>query len=181
MSYTEYLDMFESAQEKDCPYRAFVMDIVNSRQQSQYIVENVNHHRFVEHIYSLLEDEEKVVGREILLKDENNQHKGPFDRKGINGNLYNPMVLGDMSAYFVYNGSITTDRFVELAVSDMKEYGITYPFHLATGVYETNDYAMGGNLLYKGYMPQILEKVSKHNGIIISQDTIPNQTAEIEM
>ena len=181
MSYTEYIDMYKLAQQKDCPYRAFVLDIVNSRKQSQYIVENYKYHQFVDRVYSLIEREELLTGREILLKDSNNIHKELGDTKGINGNLYNPMVLGDMSAYFVKNGGLSTERFIEIAVFAMKEYGITYPFHLATGVYETNEYAMGGNLLYKGYMPQILEKVSKNNGIIISQDTISNQTAEIEM
>lgn len=181
MSYIEYIDMFKAAQEKDCPYRTFVIDIINSRKQSQYIVENVNHHRFVDYIYSLLENEEKLLGKAILLKDSNNQHIGLFERKGINGNLYNPMVLGDMAAYFVYNGSITVDRFMEIAITAMKEYNITYPFHFATGVYETNDYALGGTMLYKGYMPQILESTSKTNGIILSQDTVIYSIPEFEM
>lgn len=181
MSYTEYIDMFKATQAKDCPYRAFVLDIVNSRKQSQYIVENVNYHRFVDYIYALLEKEEQLLGKEILLKDSNNLHKGLFERKGINGNLYNPMVLGDMAAYFVYNGSISIDRFMEIAITAMKEYNITYPFHFATGVYETNDYASGGAKLYKGYMPQILETVSKSNGIVLSKDTMVNPTNELEL
>ena len=181
MSYIEYIDMFKAAQEKGCPYRAFVIDIVNSRQQSQYIVDTVNHHRFVDYIYSLLENEEKLLGKEILLKDGNNQHIGLFERKGINGNLYNPMVLGDMAAYFVYNGSITADRFMEIAITAMKEYNITYPFHFATGVYETNDYASGGSKMYKGYMPQILETVSKKSGIVLSKDTIITPSIDLEM
>ena len=42
--------------------------------------------------------------------------------------------------------------------------------HFATGVYQTNEYGEGGTLLFKGYMPHILESLSKCNGIIVDCD-----------
>lgn len=81
------------------------------------------------------------------------------------------MTLGDMATYFVYNGSISIERFVELSVQAMRKYDLSYGFHFSTGVYETNDYGEGGTRMYKGYMPQILESLSKDNGIVISKDS----------
>ena len=31
MSYTEYYDLFDAAQKRDCPYRAFLIDVKNSK------------------------------------------------------------------------------------------------------------------------------------------------------
>ena len=162
--------MYRKTQGKDCQYRAFMLDIKGSRTEVQYQQENENFHEFVDEIYRLLEQEEKLTDTEILLKDENNKSI-IGGRIGINGNLYNPIKLGDMATYFVYNGSISTDRFLELSVLAMRKYNISYSFHFNTGVYETNDYGEGGKKLYKGYLPQILETLSKSNGITISKDS----------
>ena len=37
-------------------------------------------------------------------------------------------------------------------------------------MYETNKYEEGGTKLYKGYMPQILEDLSKKSTFIINKD-----------
>ena len=42
-------------------------------------------------------------------------------------------------------------------------------YNINTGIYETNNYAEGGIKLYKGYMPQILEILSKKNKIVINK------------
>ena len=47
---------------------------------------------------------------------------------------------------------------------------INYYFHVSSGVYQTNNYNEGGTKLYKGYMPQILEKISKVEKNIINKD-----------
>ena len=169
MSFDEYIDMFKDCQNEKCPYRAFTFDVVNSRNQTEYIDNPEKHFQFVSHVYSLLEKEEENTGKQILLR-------GKFNRKLVmgeamkNGNLYNPMILGDMATYFVYNGSITTDRMLELFATGLKECDINYPFHFKTGVYQTNNYIEGGKKLYKGYMPQILERESKSTNITISKD-----------
>ena len=50
MSYTEYIDMYKLAQQKDCPYRASTFDIVNSRNEKQYIEEHKKHYNFIEFV-----------------------------------------------------------------------------------------------------------------------------------
>ena len=167
MSYTEYIDLFLKTQKKDCPFRAFTFDVVNSRKQEQYI--NI-HDKFLDcifYVYTLLEQEEKLSNTKILLKDKYNNKLTPNSQ---NNNLNNPMILGDMVTYFVYNGSITQNRMIEIFKVSLKKHNIQYPFHFATGVYETNIYAEGGIKLYKGYMPQILESLSKKNSLVIKAD-----------
>ena len=88
-----------------------------------------------------------------------------------NSNYFNPMILGDMVTYFVYNKSITSERMVELFSQSLKEFNINYPFHFKSGVYQTNNYAEGGSKLYKGYLPRILEDLSKKQSFIVSKNT----------
>ena len=170
MSYSEYFDMYRKAQGKECPYRAFMLDIIGSKTNEHYTKENTVFHEFVDEIYRLLEQEEIATNSQILLKDANNKSR-IGGRMGINGNVYNPITLGDMATYFVYNRSISVDRFIELCVFAMKKYDLPYSFHFNTGVYETNDYGEGGTRLYKGYLPQILENLSKNNGVVVSKDS----------
>ncbi|MBQ4558129.1 MAG: hypothetical protein IJA61_01985 [Clostridia bacterium] len=172
MSYSEYIDMFYDTQNKECPYRAFTFDIINSRNQSEYIN---NHEKFLNCVYSfydVLKEEETLTNSTILLEDRFNikakTHYLLADV--IDQNIYNPMTLGDMITYFVHNGSIKTERFLELFSNHLNKHEINFPFHFATGIYQTNEYKLGGILLYKGYMPQILEKIGKTNHSIISKD-----------
>ena len=181
MSYSEYLKIFYKAQEMDCPYRAFTFDVVNSRNNEKYLsTKNTVYFNFLEYLYSLIEKEEAITCKPILLKDKNNR-KYVFGEKFINGNIYNPMYVGDMVTYFVYNGSISTERMLELFAEGLKIFDINYSFHFSTGVYQTNDYAEGSKKLYKGYMPQILETTSKRNNIIIDKNYYNLKNQETEM
>ena len=169
MSYSEYIDMFMEAQKQDCPYRAFTFDIVNSRNQVMYFKENKKHYEFLYYVYCLLEREEELMGKQILLKDD--IYNKPI--QGVANNYshhHNPTTLGDMATYFVYNGSITTERMLELFAEGLRKFDINYAFHFKTGVYQTNNYVEGGTKLFKGYMPQILENMSKKEDFIITKD-----------
>ena len=174
MSYSEYLDLFKTTQKKECPYRAFTFDVVCSRKQMQYIMNKETHDKVLCYVYSLLEKEEMLINRQILLKDKFNLKYVPLKDR-LDGNIYNFMVLGDMVTYFVYNGSITTKRMIEIFVEALKKFDINYSFHFATGVYETNNYAKGGTLMYKGYMPQILENLSKKNKLVITKNGVSKE------
>ena len=175
MSYIEYLDLFETTQKKECPYRAFTFDVINSRCQKEYLeTRATKFFKLLDVVYHLLEQEEINTNKKILLKDTLNQ-KFDITKPRVNNNEYNPMILGDMLTFFVYNKSITTERMAEIFVIALQKYNIEYSFHFATGVYQTNDYAKGGTLMYKGYMPQILEKISKQNNIILNKDVIINE------
>lgn len=83
MSYQEYFNMFKKTQKKECPYRAFMLDVIGSRTQLQYFKENIVFHKFIDEVYRLLEEEEKATNIPILLKDENNKTRN--GRIGING------------------------------------------------------------------------------------------------
>lgn len=177
MSFDEYIDMFKRCQEKKCPYRAFTFDVVDSRNQDEYIMEKPKFFQLMDNVYARLEQEEINTKTPILLK-------GKFNRKLVvtnsiqNMNHYNPMVLGDMMTFFVHNESITIDRMLEIFTESLEKVNISYPFHFKTGVYETNDYVLGGSKLYKGYMPQILERESKITNTVISKDCNSNDCME---
>lgn len=181
MSYNEYIDMYIKTQKKDCLYRAFTFDVVNSRNQQEYLNnKNKNYFEFLTYVYSLLELEEQKTGKQILLKDEfnrkqimlNDEFNSKLRKSGgyINGNNYNPMILGDMVTFFVYNHSITKERMLQIFAKGLKDFNIGYPFHFKTGVYQTNNYSEGGTKLYKGYMPQILESQSKDDDFVITKN-----------
>jgi len=196
MSYDEYYDLFYKAQEKECPYRAFTFDIVHSKSQEQYIKEHNKFMDLITDVYDELKREEERTGNQILLDDDKNVkpiYAPTFEIKNEedlnyfkkyssvhwNGNLLNPMQLGDMITYFVYNNSITTERMIDIFSQELDKKGIDYPFHFNTGVYETNDYGEGGSKMYKGYMPQILEDSSKEINFIVTRETY-KQTTENE-
>jgi len=177
MSYNEYIDMFFEVQKhNNVPYRAFTFDVVNSRNQKEYLTtKNEKDFNLVSYLYSLLENEEELTGKPILLKDKFNRK---YTKSEIisNNNFYNPIILGDMMTFFVYNDSISTARMLELFVYGLKAININYAFHFNTGVYETNNYIEGGKKLYKGYIPQILERLSKENDFVITKDfTFPQE------
>lgn len=169
MSYSEYFKMFYEAQKHDCPYRAFTFDVVDSRNNKEYLTTKSKvYFQLLDYIYSLLEKEEKLTCKTILLKDDNNRKRIGCE-EFINGNIYNPMWLGDMVTYFVYNGSISTERMMEIFAQGLRDFNINYSFHFSTGTYQTNNYAEGNDKLYKGYMPQILENINKKNNAIIDR------------
>lgn len=166
MSYYEFFDLFEKAQTKKCPFRAFTFDVIASRTQKEYIKNPEKHIKFANAVYKALLEEELKTGKIILLKDENNI---PLEIFTSDINKRNPILLGDMVTYFVHEGSITQKRMIEIFVETMNKFNINYGFHYDSGAYETNDYAEGGSKLFKGYLPPILENKSKHNGIIINK------------
>ena len=85
------------------------------------------------------------------------------------------MIIGDMFTFFVYENSITQNEIVDLFIKGLKKLNINYDFHFMTGKYQTNDYKQGKSLLYKGYVPQMLEHLSKNNDMIINKNGILSQ------
>lgn len=170
MSYYEYLDMFNAAQQKPCPYRAFCFDVAGSKTNAEYISNRNKFFELIFYVKKQIRIIEHKQNSKILLCDENNK---PLKQKhdDINSNNYNPMILGDMVTYFVYNNSISPKKMQAIFADALNKFDIGYSFHFSTGIYETNTYADGGEKLYKGYMPQILEKIGKTNNIIISKNS----------
>lgn len=174
MSFDEYIDMYRDCQKKDCPYRAFTFDVVNSRNQPRYITEKQSFFDLMNTVYSRLLEEELDTKTVILLRGKFNQRLD-ISSNIQNMNHHNPMILGDMMTFFVHNGSISTDRMLEIFAESLQAVNIDYPFHFKTGVYETNDYSLGGKKMYKGYIPQILERESKSGEIVIDKDYLSDE------
>lgn len=168
MSYCDYKELFVLTQRKRCPYRALMFDVVDSRNQSQYLNDPVNHFACILHFYDVLMKEEKRTNTKILLNGKNNI-RYVLEGNHNNGNCFNPMILGDMVTYFIYENSISTQRILQLFSQNLNKFNIGYSFHFRAGVYETNDYAEGRNKLYKGYMPQLLECLSKKSSSMVSR------------
>ena len=174
MSFDEYIDMYHDCQKKNCPYRAFTFDVVNSRNQPRYITEKQSFFDLMDTVYSRLHQEELDTKTVILLRGKFNQRLD-ISSNIQNMNHHNPLILGDMMTFFVHNGSISTDRMLEIFTESLQAVNIDYPFHFKTGVYETNDYSLGGKKMYKGYIPQILERESKSGEIVIDKDYLSDE------
>ena len=174
MSYREYIDMFKFVQGKKCPYRAFTFDVVSSRVNEEYINKIYQYRDFILFVYNALLEEGKNTKTKIVLEDDFNKPYFVNGHDGIDKNINNPMVLGDNVTYFVYNGSISEERMIELFSKGLEKYNLNLSFHYGSGVYETNDYKFGGQQLFKGYMPQILEWLSKKSGHIITRESYLN-------
>ena len=167
MSFFEYEDLFIGAQSKNCPYRAFMFDVVNSRNCKDYLQNKDVFLSLVKEVYFLLEKEENKTKSEILLRGSYNIKNVTGEFSGL-GNLCNPIVLGDSVTFFVYNEAIKPERMIEIFLSGLKKNDIKYLFHFATGVYETNNYNDGNKKLFKGYMPQLLEMLSKNSSVVLN-------------
>jgi len=181
MSYNEYIDMFFSTQKKQCPFRAFTFDVLSCKTSEEYHKKFHEYRKCVLSVYDKLVEEERISNREILLKDDFNRAYNNDDDKHIDNNLYNPMIVGDMVTYFVHNDSITETKMLELFSKAMNNYNLNLSCHYATGVYETNEYKYGGQKLFKGYMPQILESLSKENGIIVTRETYLSSLNQVKL
>lgn len=165
MSYTEYFDLFNKAQKKECPYRAFTFDIKNSKTNGYDVFK---FHNLISLLYKKLENYENQTNKKVVLNNKFNNLN--IYRKDSNNLLNNPMILGDMFTVFVHNGSISESKMIELFVMCLNELNIDYKFHFMTGKYETDHYELGNKKLYKGYVPAILEHFSKSNEIIIDKN-----------
>ena len=184
MSWDEYKDIYKNAQNKKCPYKAFLIDVVKSK---QIFTNNLTKYK---KLYKLFEyvsiellklNDDKI--KQTLRNDENNKlrlifaDKNKYKDKGICiyeskdvlANLVsNPMVLGDCACYCTNNNTITDEQFINIVKTGMKKFNIDFKFHFKSAQYETDKYEEGGKKLYKGYMLPLLEHYSKLNGQIIS-------------
>jgi len=175
MAYEEYLDLFYNAQKHECPYRAFMFDVVNSKNEKGYYNNRSSYFKLIFSVIKEIKVLEIKENKKILLDDENNIF---FTKNKGDQNLSNPMLLGDMVCFFVKENSISTEQMKKIFSRCMEKENINYNFHFATGAYETNIYAEGSTKLFKGYTAQILEKISKNNKILIKSDENIKNTGE---
>lgn len=172
MSYSEYFDLFYTAQKKSCKYRALLIDVKNSRNVLKSFDEYHKFHLCIDHIIETLSQLGTKRGNEILLQNENNViHKTTSKTRINDSNLNcNPMILGDCACFFINDGSLSENDFISILCNAINKFKIDFAFHFASGKYETDSYAEGNKKLYKGYMLPLLENISKTNGIIIDKN-----------
>lgn len=166
MSYEEYMDLYFDAQNQNCPYRAFMFDIAKSKSNPDY---REKYFDVIKLFLAKIKQYEKTTGTKILRHNSNNMPI--FESEYcIDARKYNPMILGDMFTVFVENNTISTQKVLELFSESCRQLDYKYKFHFATCEYQTDNYSEGGKKLYKGYVPQILEKTSKTNNIYIDKN-----------
>ena len=169
MSYTEYFDLYYSAQKKDCKYRAFLIDVKNSKkclEGSKYF----KYHQCVDYITEELCKLKKINGKEVFLQNENNIKMTFQNYTGPSNNLIrNPMIVGDCACFFVNNNTITENQFIKIMCDAIQKFDVDFAFHYLSGQYETDDYAKGGKQLCKAYMLPIMEDLSKKQGLLIDK------------
>ncbi len=163
MSYLEYLDLFKKAQNKDCKYIAYFLDIKNSKTEIKNSTDLIKHFMFINSLTDKLSP--------YLKQDEFNVLNNLITKsKNIDANNNNPISIGDGVCYFFDKDKISTDKFKQIVVDCMKENSYKFDLHLNFAKYETNDIKEANSKLYKGYMLRILEEL-KSNSQIISINT----------
>ena len=99
MSYTEYYDIFEAAQKRDCPFVAYFVDVVDSKKNFIGKGSILAHNDFVNKLTFALKDKLKIDKKNILY------FRG--SSKNMLIDLNNPMIIGDGTCYFFKKGKIT--------------------------------------------------------------------------
>lgn len=198
MSYDEYFDIYRNAQQNKCPFRAFCIDVVNSKKvMKQDPKRQLKMFKLFDYIS--LELLKKNKNSQVFRNNKNNQlnlvlKNINYDKnfikkyddilKNIN-NLFitnlkqvgdtllaNPMITGDCACYFTNDGTLTDKEFLSILKIGIEKFDIDFDFHFLSGKYETENYTEGGNKFYKGYVREILEDVSKKQGITISHNVL---------
>lgn len=183
MSYSEYFDLYYAAQNKDCKYRAFLIDVKNSRKTLLDGKEYHKHHLCVDYIVDRLCDIENKSGKEILLREQDtivqklfgdeNKHLKQFD------NLKrNPMIVGDCACFLVNNNTITEKQFLDILCEAIDKFDINFAYHYLSAKYETNNYVKGNKQLCKQYVMPIMEDISKKDGLLIDKNCNKNNKNE---
>ena len=176
MSHTEYFDLFYKAQERPCKFRAFMIDVQNSKKLQNNWQEYMKYFKCVDYITNTLCKLNKKENKEIFLQNERNvpvffSNRANRPKNNLDSN---PMILGDCACFFTKENTISEEQFIKILQEAIKELDVTLSFHYMSGAYETESYAEGGRKLYKGYMLPILEDLSKKEGKIISRNSIIN-------
>lgn len=157
MSWMEYSDMWEKAQENG-NYKLFVFDLKDSRKQG-YFYPRIQ--LFLYRVYFRIKDLEKERNAQIF-------HTSEKFNKGDRMDLLEPFfILGDLFGFTVLRGSISDQEVCEIAKETKQELNLPYQFYFSSGFYETDDYGEGGEKYFRGYCIQFLEHQAKKNKIMI--------------
>lgn len=144
MSWDEYNDLFDLAQEKG-KYHLFVFDIKGSRNgYDNLIIQELRNC-----IFSRLKDLELQRGIDII-------HTPVEEARG-----HRSGILGDVFSVIIIRDTLAVNEVHEIFKEEKKKLNIPYEFHYDDGFYETDDWVLGNTLYYREYAIPFLEKRSK--------------------
>ena len=158
MSWFEYLDLYEKAQKKDCPYFAIFVDVKNSRKQPDNYWKE--HKKFIDTLTSALVPYLKV--------DDKNTLNFSFTNEIIDIDKNNPICIGDGTCYYFEKDKISMELFRHILKRTMKSCGYKIDLHLCSCKYETEDINESKDMFYKGDVFHVLENTQKKNSEVIS-------------
>ena len=143
-------------------YLMFTFDIKESKKMSaskRYDAQ-IKIITLIERMYYDLLMLEEILKKEILIHDESYLNifeytKGDFAFK------CEPFIFGDVVGLTIINNSIPPILIIDIFNMNKKELNIDFDFHIAYGNYETDDYVLGGELTFRGYVIHILSELHK--------------------
>ena len=140
MSYYEYKDLFNLAQ-RSGKYRMYVIDLKDSRSIEDLQTAENKLKEKIQIITNFIESELGIL-------------------HNVNHPLYqnnNYFQIGDLCGFVTLSGY---NKLVEMIINEeFKDF--EYPYHYATGLYDTDDWVKGNKQYYFGYCIQQLEENSK--------------------
>lgn len=156
MSSFEYQDLFLNAQyNKDAKYHMFCFDIVSSSKMNteKRISAQYDLIFFISEFKKEINKLEKKYNKKILIDEK--EISSCFDLNT------DPCIVGDTFVITIYNSSASREEILSIFNNLVSSRKIDYSFHIADGLYETNNYREGGSKLYRGYCMQILSSLNK--------------------
>ena len=142
MSWEEYKDIYKSAQNRKCPYKAFLIDVVNSK---KILLNNYPKYKKLHKLFNYISIELLKLNdgkiKQTLRNDENNKlcllikNRNKYENSGIfvlQGNedylnlISNPMILGDCACYCTNNNTITDEQFINIVKTGIKKFNIDF-------------------------------------------------------
>ncbi len=175
MSYTEYRDMFlKLKNSKQAKYTCLSFDLSGSKNMDKdtrlnayfIMVETVND------MMTKIESIENQKGCHILVRNNDIKVASAFPSSETKiGYHTNPcLVCGDSFHFYIYNGSIETDAFLDMLKDSMRKTENPFVYRFASGNFETTNYSEGANKYYVGY---IISELSQNK-----ENTIANISAD---
>ena len=166
MSTFEYNDLYLKCQNNGT-YHVFIFDIINSKnmdKEYRYLAQ-LHLIKLMNNIYEELKKIEQTQNKKILVFEEDfitfesNQPSKTFGLK------QEPFLFGDTFGFTVYTNSIEKETIYKIYNHQKRLLNIDFDFHLADGLYETNDYSEANNKYFRGYCIDLLTKLHKKETI----------------
>lgn len=157
MSWDEYNDMWDNAQEKG-QYHLYVFDIKGSKKSGYFRPQG---EMLLYKVYFTIMDLEKERNITIL-------HRNDKFNKGDRGDLLEPFFFsGDLLGFTTLRDTISPEEVYSIFRKCKENLNIKLQFHYDNGYYETDDWGEALNLYFRGYCMQYLENRSKFNEDLI--------------